>query len=134
MSMRGWKSGGAESLRIDDPPARGRPRGRALAGAELSSVAATFRALSDPTRLRLLALLGDGERCVHELCAALRMSQPAVSHQLRLLRVGRLVRSRRAGREVYYALDDEHVMELVAQARSHALESRRARPAARDAR
>src|SRR4051794_24781261 len=93
---------------------------RGLAGAELERVAAVFRTLSDPTRLRILALLGEAEGCVHELCGHTGMSQPAVSHQLRLLRVARLVRGRRVGREVFYALDDEHVMELVSQARSHA--------------
>ena len=93
---------------------------RALGGAELASVAATFRTLSDPTRLRILSLLGQSERCVHELCTWTGMSQPAVSHQLRLLRVAQLVRARRAGREVFYALDDEHVMALVEEARSHA--------------
>jgi DNA-binding transcriptional ArsR family regulator len=87
---------------------------------ELERLAEIFKTLSDPTRLRLLALLGEGEACVHELCARVGMSQPAVSHQLRLLRVARLVRGRRAGREVFYALDDRHVIELVAQARSHA--------------
>lgn len=90
-----------------------------LSEPELSLVTALFRTLCDPTRLRLLSLLADGERCVHELCAATGMSQPAVSHQLRLLRVARLVRGARVGREVRYVLDDEHVMELVAQARSH---------------
>ena len=93
---------------------------RVLAGPELARVAATFRTLGDPTRLRLLALLAESECCVHELCAGSGMSQPAVSHQLRLMRVAGLVRGRRVGREVHYSLDDEHVMELVTQARSHA--------------
>jgi DNA-binding transcriptional ArsR family regulator len=93
---------------------------KGLAGTELTSVAAVFRALSDPTRLRILSLVGETPCCVHELCAHTGMSQPAVSHQLRLLRVGGLVRGERVGREVFYSLDDEHVMELVHQARSHA--------------
>jgi ArsR family transcriptional regulator len=101
------------------PPAPGR-RAAARDGAELAAVAATFRTLSDPTRLRILSILGGAESCVHELCRSMGISQPAISHQLRLLRVARLVRARRVGREVFYALDDEHVMELVAQARSHA--------------
>lgn len=94
---------------------------------ELQHLAATFKTLSDPTRLRLLSTLGDGELCVHELCARLEMSQPSVSHQLRLLRVARLVRARRAGREVFYALDDDHVLTLIAEARSHAGHTRKAR-------
>jgi DNA-binding transcriptional ArsR family regulator len=105
----------------------------ALRGPELLAVAATFRTLSDPTRLRILSLLGESECCVHELCAGLGMSQPAVSHQLRLLRVAHLVRARRVGREVFYALDDDHVMELVAQARSHAGHARPATAARRPA-
>ena len=92
--------------------------------AQLLRVAEMFKTLSDPTRLRLLTRLAEGEACVHELCAALAMSQPAVSHQLRLLRVARLVRTRRAGREIFYSLEDEHVMSLVASARAHATERR----------
>ncbi len=59
---------------------------------------------------------------MHELCARLRMSQPAVSHQLRLLRVSHLVSARRDGREIVYTLADDHVMSLVAAACKHALE------------
>jgi DNA-binding transcriptional ArsR family regulator len=103
------------------------PRWSGLGGEELASLAEIFKTLSDPTRLKLLVLLGEGEACVHELCAQLGMSQPAVSHQLRLLRVARLVRARRAGREVFYALDDRHVIELVTQARSHAGHARAGR-------
>ena len=98
---------------------------RAVGSPELARLADLFKALSDPTRLRILLTLRHGEACVHELCARVAMSQPAVSHQLRLLRVAHLVRARRDGREVYYALDDEQLMELIAQARSHALHRRR---------
>jgi ArsR family transcriptional regulator, lead/cadmium/zinc/bismuth-responsive transcriptional repressor len=88
------------------------------------AIAEIFKTLSDPTRLKILLRLAVGEACVHELCAALAMSQPAVSHQLRLLRVTRLVRTRRAGREIFYSLDDEHVMSLVDAALAHAGERR----------
>jgi DNA-binding transcriptional ArsR family regulator len=91
---------------------------------QVLAVAEIFKTLSDPTRLRILSRLAGGETCVHELCASLTMSQPAVSHQLRLLRVARLVRPRRAGREIFYSLDDGHVMSLVAAARAHATERR----------
>src|SRR5260370_30818635 len=96
-----------------------RPSARARAGA-----AETFKTLSDPTRLRLLTALGPGPCCVHELCARLEMSQPAVSHQLRVLRVSRLVSARRLGREIFYSLADDHVMSLVAAACTHALDRR----------
>jgi len=91
---------------------------------ELYAAAETFKTLSDPTRLRILRALADGDTCVHELCDQLGMSQPAVSHQLRLLRAHRLVSARRAGREIYYSLLDEHVWSLVAAACSHASEAR----------
>jgi ArsR family transcriptional regulator len=90
---------------------------RSLAGA-----AETFKTLADPTRLRILVTLLPGPLPVHELCARLRMSQPAVSHQLRLLRVSHLVSASRAGREIEYSLADEHVMSVVAAACKHALE------------
>ena len=82
------------------------PEERALA------LAATFRALADPTRVRLISMLASMELCVGDLAAALGMSVSAVSHQLRLLRDLRLVRSRRDGRHVFYALDDEHITML----------------------
>jgi ArsR family transcriptional regulator, lead/cadmium/zinc/bismuth-responsive transcriptional repressor len=87
---------------------------------EAALVADLFRTLADPTRLRLLALLGEGEACVHVICARLGMGQSAVSHQLRLLRVAHLVRHRRVGREIYYAMDDEHVAQLIRDGRHHA--------------
>src|SRR5262245_44195386 len=87
---------------------------------EIRAAAEIFKSLSDPTRLRILLRLAAGEACVHELCAALAMSQPAVSHQLRLLRVGRMVQTRRKGREIFYSIQDEHVMKLVSAALAHA--------------
>jgi DNA-binding transcriptional ArsR family regulator len=75
-------------------------------------LAETFKALSDPTRVRIVSLLADAELCVYDLVAALDMSQSAISHQLRSLRDLRLVRWRREGRQIFYTLDDEHVAEL----------------------
>jgi len=72
-------------------------------------LAETFKAISDPSRLRIVSLLVEAELCVHDLAAALGMSQSAVSHQLRSLRDLRLVRWRREGRQIFYTLDDEHV-------------------------
>ena len=78
-----------------------------------------FKALSDPTRLRLISLLLENEVCVHTLEAILDMSQSAISHQLRYLRQLRLVRFRKEGRHVFYALDDDHVRQLFAQGLLH---------------
>jgi ArsR family transcriptional regulator, lead/cadmium/zinc/bismuth-responsive transcriptional repressor len=71
-----------------------------------------FSALSDPTRLRIISVLIDSEMNVGELADRLAMTESAVSHQLRGLRQLRLVRSRKNGRQVYYALDDDHVAKL----------------------
>jgi ArsR family transcriptional regulator len=79
----------------------------------------TFRMLGDPTRVRILDALGAGELCVCDIASLVGISESAVSHQLRLLRGMRLVRPRRAGRLVYYALDDQHIIELLKQAQTH---------------
>jgi DNA-binding transcriptional ArsR family regulator len=78
-----------------------------------------FKALSDPTRLRLISLLVRQEFCVGDLAAALEVSQSVVSHQLRDMRQMGWVRNRRDGRHVFYALDDEHVRDLYNQALAH---------------
>jgi ArsR family transcriptional regulator len=88
-----------------------------------TQVAALFALLADPTRQRLLAALATGELCVCDLAAATGINRTTVSHQLRTLREGRLVRSRRVGRVVYYALDDNHVRELLAMGIAHAGEA-----------
>lgn len=71
-----------------------------------------FSALSDPTRLRIISVLLEGEMNVGDIASRLGMSESAVSHQLRGLRYRHLVRSRKNGRQVYYALDDDHVAKL----------------------
>ena len=71
-----------------------------------------FSALSDPTRLRIISVILEGELNVGDIAAQLHMTESAVSHQLRGLRQLHLVRSRKDGRQVYYTLDDEHVARL----------------------
>ncbi|MFH1085293.1 MAG: metalloregulator ArsR/SmtB family transcription factor [Chloroflexota bacterium] len=83
-----------------------------LGEGDAALLAETIKALGDPTRLRLVSGLLRGERCVSELAAALEMSISAISHQLSLMRRLRLVRARREGRHIYYALDDDHVEQL----------------------
>jgi ArsR family transcriptional regulator len=85
-----------------------------------ADLAALFGALGDPTRVRLLTALTAGPLCVCNLAAVLGMTQSAVSHQLRLLRALGLVRARREGKLVWYALDDDHVRDLLAIGREHA--------------
>lgn len=71
-----------------------------------------FSALSDPTRLRIISVLLEGEMNVGDIAERLKMTESAVSHQLRGLRQMKLLRSRKNGRQVYYALDDDHVTKL----------------------
>ncbi len=82
-------------------------------------LAETFRALSDPTRVRIISALAQQELCVCDLAAVLGMSPSAISHQLRLLRMMGLVRHRKEGRMVYYALDDEHIYHLFCDGLEH---------------
>jgi ArsR family transcriptional regulator len=83
------------------------------------AVADTFRVLGDPSRVRILDALAGGELCVCDIAELAGISESAVSHQLRLLRGMRLVRPRRAGRLVYYSLDDQHIIDLVERALTH---------------
>lgn len=78
-----------------------------------------FSALSDPTRLRIISVLLDAEMNVGEIASRLETSESAVSHQLRGLRQMQLVRSRKAGRQVFYALDDDHIAKLYRMGLDH---------------
>lgn len=104
-------------------------RARALAGMLLAErpaadLAETFRVLGDVTRVRILDALSRSELCVCDIARLLGLSESAVSHQLRVLRGMRLVRPRRSGRMVFYALDDHHIMGLLAQGLEHVEERR----------
>jgi ArsR family transcriptional regulator, lead/cadmium/zinc/bismuth-responsive transcriptional repressor len=78
-----------------------------------ATLADYFKAMSDPTRVRMLSALSRTELCVNDLTLILNMEQSAVSHQLRALRDWRLVRCRKVGRQVYYTLDLEHAPDFV---------------------
>ncbi len=82
-------------------------------------LAEVFKALSDPTRLRIISTLAACEVCVNDLAAALGMGQSAVSYQLGAMREKHLLRARRDGRHIYYRLDDEHVQYLFSQGLAH---------------
>ncbi len=86
---------------------------------ELSQISVFFKALGDPTRLKILYALLEGELCVCDLGAVLGMSVSAVSHQLAVLKHARLVGHRRDGKIVYYTLADEHVRRVLTSMRVH---------------
>ncbi len=82
-------------------------------------LARLFGILADPTRTRLLTALSAGELCVYDLAAATGVNRSTVSHQLRVLRDHRVVRRRREGKVIYYALDDEHISALLTMGSAH---------------
>lgn len=90
----------------------------------LLDVADLFKTFADSTRVKILAALSIRELSVGDLAEVLDMTISAVSHQLRLLRIAKLVRQRRSGKEVIYALDDEHVHDLYDIAVAHLREER----------
>jgi DNA-binding transcriptional ArsR family regulator len=98
-----------------------RAQAQLLDGASAARLAELFKALSDPTRVRILSALAAGELCVCDVAAALGMSQSAISHQLRVLRQLRLVRRRKDGQMAFYTLDDEHVSDLFRQSLENVL-------------
>lgn len=83
-------------------------------------VSQTFKALSDPTRIRILNLLCTDEHSVNDIAEILDLGQSTVSHQLRFLKNLRLVKYRREGTTLYYSKDDDHIMNLLMQAIEHA--------------
>ena len=86
-----------------------------------------FRLFGDPTRVKILWCLSQGEMCVCDLATLLGSSQSAVSHQLRLLRQTRLVRYEKRGKSSVYMLDDEHVWQIIRLGLSHVQEERGAK-------
>ncbi len=82
-------------------------------------VAELFRAFSDTSRVRIMSALVDGEKNVSTLAALVNISESAVSHHMRSLRQMKLVRARREGKEVYYRVDDEHIIALFQQGVKH---------------
>jgi ArsR family transcriptional regulator len=91
-----------------------------LSSATIEYVAKIFKALSDPTRIRILHLLSQEACAVGHIAEELGMTQSAVSHQLGFLRHIQLVKHRREGNMLIYSCDDEHVISLLTQAISHA--------------
>ncbi len=90
-----------------------RARDEALSQREAERLALTYKALGDPTRLKMVMALTGGEMCVCDLAAFLGLTESAVSHHLRRLKDLALVKSRRDGQILYYSLDDEHVSKIL---------------------
>lgn len=86
---------------------------------KLYDLAELFKVFGDSTRIRILFVLFEAEVCVCDLAEVLQMTQSAISHQLRILKQSKLVKSRRDGKSVFYSLADEHVRTIIAQGQEH---------------
>ncbi|MBQ8638220.1 MAG: winged helix-turn-helix transcriptional regulator [Lachnospiraceae bacterium] len=89
---------------------------------ELYDLAELFKIFGDSTRIRILFVLFEAEVCVCDLAETLNMTQSAVSHQLRILKQNKLVKSRREGKSIFYSLADEHVRMIIDQGMDHVRE------------
>lgn len=87
-------------------------------------VSELFKVFGDSTRARIICALDIEEMCVCDLAVLLNMTQSAISHQLRILKTSRLVKSRKQGKVVYYSLDDAHIGDIFAKAFEHVMEER----------
>jgi len=85
----------------------------------LLEVSDIFKVLGDHTRVRILHALTLSELCVCDIASLLEMTSSAVSHQLRILRAAKIVRFRKEGKNVFYALDDDHVFSLMNEGLAH---------------
>lgn len=90
---------------------------------KLFDLAELFKVFGDSTRIRIMCALMPGEMCVCDISELLGVTQSAISHQLRLLKTHRLVRSRREGKSVFYSLDDNHISSVLCQGLEHVDES-----------
>ena len=86
---------------------------------ELYDLAELFKVFGDSTRIRILFALFESDICVCDLAESLNMTQSAISHQLKILKQSKLVKSRREGRSVFYYLADDHVRTIIDQGREH---------------
>jgi DNA-binding transcriptional ArsR family regulator len=94
-------------------------RDKLISGAYSLELSAFFKVMGDETRVKIIYALAEQEMCVNDLAMVLGMTQSAVSHQLKLLKMENQVKSRREGKNIYYSLDDQHVVEILEAALCH---------------
>ncbi len=80
---------------------------------DIENMAEVFKALSDPSRLKIVLSLLEQEHCVCDIAVICSQTESAISHQLRILRALKIVKNRRQGKIIYYSLDDDHVTSLI---------------------
>ena len=85
----------------------------------IAEMSLRFKALSEPSRLKILLALAGGELCVDHIAEAVGGNQSAVSHQLKTLKDNRIVKSRRVGKKIYYTVSDWHIMAMIELSKEH---------------
>ena len=86
---------------------------------DISQMADIFKALSDPSRLKIVLALLNQEHCVCDIAVICSQTDSAISHQLRILRTLKIVKNRREGKIIYYSIDDDHVVSLINMSLNH---------------
>ena len=86
---------------------------------QIDALSAFFKMMGDPTRIKMMCVMAQGEMCVQDIAAALGMTKSAISHQLSGLKDGKIVKSRREGKNVFYSIDDDHVHTVLTIAMAH---------------
>ena len=108
-----------EELSVLHPDVVAKVKASMAAEETLYDLAELFKVFGDSTRIKILSALFQSEMCVGDIAVALGMTQSAISHQLRVLKQAKLVRYRKEGKVVYYALDDDHVKNLPSRIEPH---------------
>lgn len=90
----------------------------------MNDICNLLKILGEPSRLKIILALSEGEMCVYHIVQAVNSNQSAVSHQLRILRENKVIKSRRIGQNIVYSLDDEHIMQIINLVKTHVEEER----------
>lgn len=85
----------------------------------INDICNLLKILGEPSRMKIILALSEGEMCVYHIVEAINLNQSAVSHQLRILRENKVIKSRRSGQNIVYSLDDEHIMQIINLVKTH---------------
>lgn len=107
---------------IQDPAAFEQAKSSLPDPETIAKLADFYKIMGDATRLKIMTALEKSELCVSDLALVLQMTRSAISHQLKALKNAKLVTSRKEGKTVYYALDDEHIHSIINMALTHICE------------
>ncbi|MBO5525249.1 MAG: winged helix-turn-helix transcriptional regulator [Clostridia bacterium] len=91
----------------------------AMSEEDLQTICSVFKVISEPSRMRIILALMEGELCVYHIVEAVEGTQSAVSHQLRILKDNKIIRARRDGKNIVYSIADEHILNIIKMSRQH---------------